>query len=160
MSKLKQVYRSGYVQRYHGNPEMAWTAQTDGHHQWGVAILLLGLFGDRVNLALVWEALHHDTGEMGTADMSAPNKRRYPALAEQHAAAERAERENMGVPEAWLPPDELAMLKLCDGLDAWLHARIRCPWVLQGDGWPKMRLDLLRESARLGVGAEVEELLA
>jgi hypothetical protein len=157
---LKDVYRSGFVQRYATNPEMAWTGQTDGQHAWGVAVLLLGLFGDRVNMAVVWEALHHDCGEMGTCDMSAPNKKRWPDAASALAEAEAEERVWMGIPEAVLLDDEAAMLKLCDGLESWLFASVRTPWVLSGDGWPKMRLDLLREGARLGVGAEVERLLA
>ena len=97
---------------------------------------------------------------MGTTDLSAPNKRRHPAAAESLAIAERNERIEMGIPEAWLTGDEWAMLKLCDGLEAWLFARTRCPWVLDGDGWPKMRLDLIESAKTLGVGVQVEELLA
>lgn len=157
---IKDVYRSGFVQRYHSNPEIAWAGQTNGQHQWGVAILLLALFDARANMALLWEALHHDAGEMGTADMSAPNKRRHPAAAESLALAERNERIEMGAPEAWLTVEEWAILKLCDGLEAWLFARVRCPWMLTGDGWPEMRLDLIERAKTLGVEARVEELLA
>jgi hypothetical protein len=159
MDRLKQVYRSGFVQRYGTNPEMAWTGQTDGQHAWGVAILLLGLFGDRVDVVTVWEALHHDCGEMGTVDMSAPNRRRYPELARAVSEAEREERAWLGIPETFLTGEQAAMLKLCDGIESWLFAQVRTPWVLNGDGWPKMRLDLLREAERLGVGVEVERLL-
>lgn len=158
--RLKDVYRSGFVARYGTNPEMAWTGQTDGHHAWGVAVLLLGLFGDRVDLPTVWESLHHDCGEMGTADMSAPNKKRYPWVAAPLAEAEAEERAWMGVPEAVLGKDQAAMLKLCDGIESWLFAQVRTPWVLSGDGWPEMREGLLREAVRLGVGPEVEGLLA
>ena len=159
--KIKDVYRSGFVVRYATNPEMAWTSQTDGHHAWGVTVLLLGLFGDRVDMTAVWEALHHDTGEMGTCEMSAPNKKRYPGVAAVVTEAEAEERAWMGVPEALLTDDdEAAMLKLCDGLESWLYAQVRAPWVLSGDGWPEMRLALIGEAWRLGVGAEVEGLLA
>jgi 5'-deoxynucleotidase len=155
----RDIYRSGFVQRYHTNPEMAHLGQTNAQHQWGVAVLLFSLFGDRANTALIWEALHHDCGEAGTADMSAPNKRRHPWLARANAEAEAEERVWMGAPVAVLTDDEAAILKLCDGLEAWLYARVRFPWVLTGDGWPEMRLDLLREADRLGVGLEVEGLL-
>jgi hypothetical protein len=158
--KIKDVYRSGYVARYATNPEMAWTGQTDGQHAWGVAVLLLGLFGDEVDMPTLVEAILHDAGEMGTADMSAPNKRRYPLAASVLAEAEAEERAWMGVPETVLDDRQAAMLKLCDGIESWLFAQVRTPWVLNGDGWPKMRLDLLREAERLGVGAEVERLLA
>lgn len=158
---VNDVYRSGLVQRYHSNPEMAHLGQTNGHHQWGVTVLLFGIFGDRVdNMALVWEALHHDTGEMGAADVSYPAKRRHPDLAAAAADAEANERIAMGVGSAYLTEDETAMLKLCDRLESYLFTRVRAPWLLQEDGWPTLRLDCIREAWRLGVGAEVEGLLA
>lgn len=156
---LISIYRSGFVQRYATCPEMAWTGQTDGQHQWDVAILLLGLFGDRVNMPLLWEALHHDAGEMGVCDMGAPNKQRYPKLAAEIAEAEANERAGMGIPETVLDEEETAMLKLCDGLEAWLYARVRTPWVLTGDGWPEMRDQLLQDAARLKVWSAVVGLL-
>lgn len=140
------LYRTGFVQRYAQNPEMAWTGQTLGHHQWGVAILLLRLFGDRVNLAVVWEALHHDAGEMGSCDASSPAKQRHPTMATAIAEAETIERVELGVCEAVLTEDEAAMLKFCDRLESYLFASVRTPWVLEGAGWPEV-LDSLREQA-------------
>lgn len=154
------LYRTGFVQRYAQNPEMAWTGQTLGHHQWGVAVLLLRLFGDRVdNLAVVWEALHHDTGEMGSCDASAPAKRRHPAMAAAIAEAEAVERVELGVCEAALTEDEAAMLKFCDRLESYLFASVRTPWVLRGDGWPEMRDALLEDAWGLDVHAEVIDML-
>jgi hypothetical protein len=157
---LQKIYESGFVARYHTNPQMAWAGQTNGHHQWGVVALLMALFPDEMNLALVWEALHHDAGEMGVCDMSYPAKRKHRGAAEAVAEAEVNERIDMGVPKAVLLPREVEMLKFCDRLESMLFARVRAPWVLSGDGWPKMRLDLLRDAERLGVGLEVERLLA
>jgi 5'-deoxynucleotidase YfbR-like HD superfamily hydrolase len=157
---VNDIYRSGFVQRYHTNADMAHLGQTNGQHQWGVAVLMFALFLDRMNLAVVWEALHHDTGEMHAADVSYPAKRAYPALAEAAAEAEADARVWMGVPEAALTDDETAMLKLCDRLESYLFARVRAPWVLVGDGWPELRAWCVGEAWRLGVGAEVEGLLA
>jgi 5'-deoxynucleotidase YfbR-like HD superfamily hydrolase len=153
------LYRTGFVQRYAQNPDMAWTAQNLGHHQWGVTVLLLRLFGDEVNLAVVWEALHHDTGEMGSAEMSWPAKQKYPEAAEAVEMAEYHERLEMGVPEAVLTDQEVLMLALCDRLESLLYARVRTPWVLSGDGWPELRSSVIGLAWRLGVGAEVEGLL-
>jgi 5'-deoxynucleotidase YfbR-like HD superfamily hydrolase len=154
-----QTYRTGFVARYHQNPDLAWTGQTNGHHQWGVTMLLFRLFPDEVNLAVVWEALHHDTGEMGSCDASYPAKMKHPAMAKAVAEAEFAERLDIGVPEAELTEREAAMLKLCDRLESLLYARVRAPWVLSGDGWPEMRVKVVGDAWALGVGAEVEGLL-
>lgn len=154
-----RLYRSGFVQRYSQNPDMAWTGQTLGHHQWGVAILLLQLFGEEVNMVVVWEALHHDTGEMGAADVSYPAKKKYPEMAQAVADAEINERIDMGVSEAWMMAREVDMLKLCDRLESLLFAAVRTPWVLSGDGWPELRADVQEMAERLNVGDEVAALL-
>jgi 5'-deoxynucleotidase YfbR-like HD superfamily hydrolase len=157
---LYRLYRTGHVQRYAQNPEMAWTGQTLGHHQWGVAVLLLALFpDDDVNLAVVWEALHHDTGEMGSAEASHPAKQKHRSMARAIEDAEWQERFDMGVPEAVLPEREAQMLALCDRLESLLYARVRTPWVLSGDGWPELRASVVGMAWKLGVGAEVEGLL-
>lgn len=154
------LYRSGFTQRYASNPDMAHLGQTNGHHQWGVAVLLVSLFGDRIdNLAVVWEALHHDTGEMGAADVSHPAKQKYPALAAAVADAEFAERLNLGVPEASLTEEEARMLRFCDRLESYLFASARAPWVLCGGGWPEVRQNIEGQAFALGVGAEVATLL-
>jgi 5'-deoxynucleotidase YfbR-like HD superfamily hydrolase len=153
------LYRTSFTQRYHGNPEVAWTGQTNGHHQWGVVALLFSLFPDEVSLTLIWEAAHHDTGEMGTCDASSVAKRRHPAMAKAIDEAEWNERFEMGVPEAVLTDREADMLALCDSLEALLYVRVRAPWVLSGDGWPEQRKRVEGMAWKLGVGAEVEGLL-
>jgi 5'-deoxynucleotidase YfbR-like HD superfamily hydrolase len=154
-----RLYRTGFVQRYSTNPEMAWTGQTLGHHQWGVAVLMLRLFPEDANLAVVWEALHHDTGEMGACDASAPAKAKYPDMAKAVHAAEWNERFEMDVHEAVLTGRETAILKLCDRLESYLFAAVRTPWVLSGDGWPELRADVIGRAWLLGVGGEVEGLM-
>lgn len=154
-----RLYKTGHTARYHGNAEMAWIGQTNGHHQWGVVTLLFSLFPDEVTLPLIWEAHHHDTGETGSCDMNAPAKRKYPEVATAVAGAEANERVEMGVPEAVLTEREAAMLKFCDRLESVLFARVRAPWVLTGDGWPEQIEGLRRDAWRLGVGAKVEGLM-
>ena len=155
-----RLYRTGFGQRYAMNPEMAWTGQTLGHHQWGVAVLLLELFPACTRETLV-EALLHDTGEPGAgADVSAPAKAKYPMLAEAVAGAEFCERAEMG-----RGADETSMcdheaINLCDRLEAFMFTRVRNPAVLAGNGWPEGCVSLLQRAARLGVERQVREKLS
>lgn len=156
-----RLYRTGFGQRYAMNPEMAWTGQTLGHHQWGVAVLLLELFPD-CSMATLKEALLHDTGEPGAgADVSAPAKAKYPALARAVFDAEWNERSEMGIPcGADAEGYDAEAIALCDKLEAYLFAKTRCPWVLGGDGWPEGKARIIGLAARLGVERQVREKLA
>jgi hypothetical protein len=155
-----KVYQSGFVQRFATNPAMAWTVQTNGHHAWGVAVLVMQLFPEHATLPLLREALLHDAGEMGTCDASSPAKKKYPYMAEVIADAEVRERAEMGVPMAHLRGGDKAILKFCDVLESYLFASVRTPWVLAGDGWPEQRAWLMKEAGTLGVGEKVAGLLA
>lgn len=157
---LYTVYRTGFTQRYHAHAELAHLGQTNGHHQWGVAVLMFQLFGDRIdNLAVIWEALHHDTGETGSTDVSAPAKKRHPDLARAARDAEMQERIEMGVCEAVLTPEERAMLSFCDRLEAYLFVSVRAPNLLEQGEWRAARAELEGRSFDLGVAAEVRALL-
>ena len=156
---IYQHYRTGFVQRYAQNPEMAWTGQTLGQHQWGVVTLLKGLFRDEVTVEMLWEAHNHDTGEMGACDASYPAKMKHPGMAAAISEAEAEERAALGVPEADLTPHQHRMLKLCDRLESLLFAKIRAPWVLDGAGWPELCAKIVEDAEALGVGPEVKALL-
>lgn len=160
MTRILDIYRSGFVQRYHTNPQMAWAAQTNGHHQWGVVILLMELFPERISIPLLWEALYHDAGEMGAADVAAPAKRRHPDLAAAVADAEAMERFGMGIAKAELDVYEVILLKFCDVLESYLFAATRAPWVLDSQGWPEQRRWILEQADVLNVGDVVREMLA
>ena len=156
---IERLYRTGFGQRYAMHPEMAWTAQTLAHHQWGVAVLLLKLFPD-LSPVLLEEALLHDTGEPGTADASYVAKQAYPALAEVLDECEAVERADLGVPETYLTDEERAQLELCDRLESYLFAKIRAPHVLERPRWQVMRVRLIQSAARLGVEAQVRGLVS
>lgn len=154
------VYRTGFTQRYHGNAEMAWMGQTNGHHQWSVAVLLLTLWPD-TPLDAVREALLHDTGETGACDMSAPAKQKYPEAAAAILTAELRERAEMGVPEVEnLSDRQWRRIKFCDRLERYLFAKTRAPWVLFRDGWPQLRTQLMKDARSLHVKDVVERMLA
>ena len=156
---IERLYLTGFGQRYAMHPEMAWTAQTLAHHQWGVTVLLLKLFPD-LSPALLEEALLHDCGEAGTADVSYTAKQNYPALAEVLKECEAVERADMGVPESCLSEHERECLDLCDRLESYLFARVRAPHVLEQANWQALRVGLIQSAARLGVEAQVRELVA
>jgi len=153
------TYQTGFAQRYATNPDLARHGQTLGHHQWGVATLLLTLFPDCRKEVLV-EALLHDTGEPGVGcDMAAPAKRRYPEIATALAMAEYIERRQIGTLVEDLTEIEQAQVILCDGLEAYLYVSVVAPWVLSGDGWPEMRAGLEQQAWGLDVAAAVIGLL-
>ena len=153
------TYRTGFGQRYAVNPDLARHGQTLGHHQWGVATLLLTLFPDCRKEVLV-EALLHDTGEPGAGcDMASPAKRRYPEVATALAMAEYIERRQIGTLVEDLTDREHAQVRLCDGLEAYLYVSVVAPWVLAGAGWPEMRIRLEQQAWGLDVAAAVLGLL-
>lgn len=153
------TYQTGFAQRYATNPDLARHGQTLGHHQWGVATLLLALFPDCRKEVLV-EALLHDTGEPGVGcDMAARAKRCYPDIATALAMAEYIERRQIGTLVEDLTEIEQAQVILCDGLEAYLYVSVVAPWVLAGDGWPEMRAGLEQQAWGLDVAAAVVGLL-
>ncbi len=153
------TYQTGFAQRYAVNPQLARLGQTLGHHQWGVATLLLTLFPDCRKEVLV-EALLHDTGEPGAGcDMASPAKQRYPEIADALAMAEYIERREIGTLVEDLTEIEQAQVHLCDGLEAYLYVSVVAPWVLAGDGWPEMRAGLEQQAWGLDVAAAVIGLL-
>ena len=153
------TYQTGFAQRYAMNPQLARHGQTLGHHQWGVATLLLTLFPDCRKEVLV-EALLHDTGEPGVGcDMSSPAKRRYPEIATALAMAEYVERRQLGTLVEDLTEIEQAQVILCDRLEAYLYVSVTAPWVLADDGWPEMRAGLEQQAWGLDVAAAVIGLL-
>jgi 5'-deoxynucleotidase YfbR-like HD superfamily hydrolase len=153
-----EVYLSGFVARYSQNPQMAWTGQTDGQHQWGVAVLLMGLFPDS-RVDVLREALLHDTGERGACEASYPAKQKHPQMAAAIRLAELQERAEMGVPERTLTTLEWQRVKFCDRLESLLYAKVRAPWALQVDGWPELRALVLRQAVELGVLDQTERMV-
>lgn len=155
------IYRSGFGQRYAmgaASPELAWAGQTLGHHQWGVAALLLALFPDTHRDTIV-EALFHDSGEPGAADVPYDSKARFPNLAEAAGAAELLSRRAIGAPDTNLTGMERERLDLCDRLEAYLFAGIRAPHLLERADWKVMRSEMIGSAARLGVEDKVREMV-
>lgn len=157
---LNDVLRSGYVRRYHANPDLAHVGDTVAHHHAMVAQIVLRL-NPGASADLIAAALHHDCGEMMVGDLPAPLKGASPDLAAAHAQIEVEAARRMGA-HYRITPAEAAWLALADRLAAYVHVRHVAPHVLTRDGWPEARDALLMMAAGLGwkVKAQVVEVLA
>lgn len=150
--KIHDIWRSGLVRRWHSNPDMADTCQTNGHHQWAVSVIALYLFGD--NLDLIKASLLHDVAEVGIGDVSGLAKRLSPELKTAIDEAESANAVAMGV--EYETSDKL---KLCDMIEAYLWVRHHNPNILKGYGWPEQVEEIFAISKRLGVFGEVSGIV-
>lgn len=152
---LRAILRSGYVRRFHANPDLAHLGDTVAHHHAMTAQILCAVHPGP-SAELIRAALHHDCGEMVVGDLPAPFKSANPALARAHAAVEDKARQSMGV-QVEVTEEDGRWLRFADRLAAYVHVAQLAPHVLQGDGWPEARQALivaaetLGEAARLGL---------
>lgn len=84
--QISRVLDSGYVQRYHTNPELARIGQQNSAHQWGASMILLHIYPEASKELLTY-VLTHDVGELGTVDLPGPFKQLLKKIA---PTAERA----------------------------------------------------------------------
>ena len=94
MNNLVHLYLSGSVARWHQNPAMARSGQTDADHQ-GRCVQLLFALHPCPSVALVRAVATHDVGELRAGDLSYDFKRSNPEIAEAHAAYEDAARQEI-----------------------------------------------------------------
>jgi 5'-deoxynucleotidase YfbR-like HD superfamily hydrolase len=160
---MRKLYRSGLVQRYHSNPDLARFGQTNAQHQWGVAVLVLALH-PRPSKNLIIAAVLHDVGEIDAGDLSRPFKREHPEFAAAHRSIEESFRdETIGVNLAssfgGLTPTEKDWLKLCDNLESYLFALTFNRSVTETQHWIDYQELILSSAENLGCFESVKELL-
>jgi 5'-deoxynucleotidase YfbR-like HD superfamily hydrolase len=148
---MNALYRSGFVQRWHQNPEMAHTGQTLGHHQWGCAMLLAQLHPGP-STALLLATLMHDVGEYATGDMSYTAKQKHVELAVALAKVEHAEAERITEHSFVLTNEDRRWLRLVDRLESYLFVKTREPRLLDQPDWIECREIVMRLAHQLGVG--------
>ena len=158
MSKTLRAWRASHVRRWHSNPDLCDTNDTDAAHQGRVALLVLSLFPD-ASRTLLCHAITHDQGEVGPGDVSYEAKRRIPTLAEIAAEEEAREIRAQGLKFPDLTEKEKRVLKLCDHLDAWLWMMRHARHLAKRDDWKTQRIHMLAEAAWMGVQPEVIALL-
>lgn len=151
--KTYKVWLSGFVRRWHSNPDMAHTAQTNAQHQWGCAILALKLWPD--DHALLIATITHDVGEVGIGDVSGLEKSKNPSLKRAIDASESSNFERLGLPQ----PEKTDRLKLVDMLEAYMWADRHAPHILNSDGWPEMKEYIFWLAERLRVSGCVSGII-
>lgn len=128
-----ELIRSGLVRRWHTDPDLAHTGETNGHHQWVVANLVLW-FHPSPSLALVKMALRHDVGELKAGDLSQWFKNSCPEIAAEHARRELNFREDICGSDC-LTDDETGWLNFCDRLAAYIWMLGAAPYLRHQAEW-------------------------
>ena len=154
---IHDLIRSGLVRRWHANPDLAWTGETNGHHQWVVASLIAAL-NPNASAALLVEAIWHDVGEVMAGDLPAPFKAENPELAAAHAEFEHAQRKRI-CGQRYLSVTEHLWLVLADRLAAQLWMLAHRSDIAGRDGWPEARAQLLMTAHTLGCRDRVRDLM-
>lgn len=162
MNKTLKLWRSGLVQRWHQNPEMAPTGQTNGHHQWACASLLLAL-NPMVSQNLLIFILTHDVGELDAGDLAGPFKREHPDFAERHEGVETMYRhDTLGgalVRDHHLSDHDLLWWRLVDRLEALLYVITHRPDLSVKRQWNKCEDFCMETADELGVIGDVNQLI-
>ena len=158
---ITAIYRAGRVHRWSDNPDMADCGDTVEKHRGNVASIIEHLHhSPSVNLLRM--ALRHDNGEAypGPGDASAMKKAAMPPdMQAWWEAQEKAAREAIHGPDLPLTPNERDWLKFADRLDSLWQVQQYTPHILTGDGWPKAIEWLKHMASKLGVRANVRDVL-
>ena len=130
----QDLYRSGFVQRWHTHPTLARLGQTLAHHQWGVTTLIMSLHG-RPSVRLLRAALWHDVGEVVYGDVPYSAKESNPELTALLDEAEFQAAFKMTGYYHHLSADDKLWLAMCDRLEAYLYVKQVQPSLLQTPDW-------------------------
>lgn len=159
MSKTLRAWNASHVRRWHSNPSLCDTNDTDAAHQGRVALLVLSLFPE-ASRTLLCHAITHDQGEVAVGDISYDAKRANPALAMACSGLEVEEISLQGLCFPSLTEKEHRALKLCDHLDAWLWMMRHARYLNTRADWQAQQKHMLEEAEWLGSGPEVRALVS
>ena len=157
---VARIYAAGKVRRWHMNPALSNSNQTNADHQGGCVRLLLMLHPDP-SVPLIRAVAHHDDGERWAGDMSAPAKQANRDLADHLFRIERRALERELGHDVFdkLSAAEASWLLLVDRLEAYAHVSIHRRDELARDGWPAARTKLLEIAGFCGVRDAVSGFL-
>lgn len=137
-NKVLNAYEAGFVQRYHTHPRFARFGQTDGHHAWGCAALIVALH-PCPSAVLLRAAITHDMGERFAGDLSGPFKRAHPEVARAHYKAENEVLASRYIRASYdLNELDAAWLGYVDKLECILYASLTVPDALKSAGWLRL----------------------
>jgi hypothetical protein len=158
MSGIKTLWASGFVNRWHSNPDprLRNAMDTTAAHAQRVAILCDQLFPSEHKRHVV-AAMYHDAAECITGDVPYLAKRNHPSL---RASLDRAEDQFMADHCVTSWSDHFyAEIKLCDGLDAILFVQMVAPDLLTRDDFKDQCKGILDLAKSLGVDRDVTNLI-
>ena len=161
MTNLPQLYVSGSVYRYHQNPVLASTCQTNADHQGRCVMLLLALHPDP-SVALIRALSTHDTGEFIAGDLSALFKQDNPEFAAAHRAIEKRARDEICGWSVRLTTWDKQWLRMIDRLESLLWCILKAPheYARPAAKWMPQREAVLTMARDLGVGDRVFALIS
>lgn len=116
-----RILDSGKVRRWHTNPQLSTTLQSDADHTWGVIAIAEYLCKDLVDLNFMRFALYHDCGEIAIGDISSVVKMRRTDLSILIKECENKEIKRMGIEMPKITPEQKRLMKLSDILEASYH---------------------------------------
>jgi 5'-deoxynucleotidase YfbR-like HD superfamily hydrolase len=152
------LYLSSFVRRWHTDARLAPTGQTLGHHQWGVAVLILTLHPNP-SRSLILAALTHDAGELLTGDLPYAFKKMHPEEAEHVEQVGDYARDDLLGFFLRLDDTEQEWLEMCDRLESVLYVSVHDPDRLRQEDWKKVRNQIEGWAFGLGVAGPVVALL-
>jgi hypothetical protein len=157
---LTLLYLSGSVRRWHMNPAMACTGQTDADHQ-GRCVQLLFALHPGPSADLVRAVATHDVGELVTGDLSHDFKEQNTDFAAVHATFEGWARRSICGPDPVLTPDDIRWAKLVDRLEAAAWCLHTNPAEYNRHAAPYLKAEgpMLAAADDLGCGTAVRGLL-
>lgn len=157
MKPTIQLWRSGFVNRWHSDDSHALrnSQDTTGGHGYRVALLLKAL-NPEADAHMVLCALTHDAQEKATCDVPSDMKR-DPELNKILKRLEGKAAEEMGLP--FVDEDDEIWIKLCDKLDAYLWVASVDPKVLVTEKWSEIYERIMNMAEQLDVDGPVGELL-
>lgn len=158
---IARIYAAGKVRRWHANPVLADTAQTNADHQ-GACVQLLLMLHPSPSVALIKAVAMHDVGERWVGDVPYPFKAAEPVAAAAHARVESDARRRVHGrdPLDDITAEDAAWLSLVDRLESICHVAITRPGELAHDGWDRAIAAVGKVANDLGVVEPVGRLIA
>ena len=152
---IRNIFRAGFVRRWHSDPDMCHTVDRIDGHSARVARIILALHPSP-SVALIRAALTHDDGESVTGDMGAVCKYGNPQLLSLLARVEYIARTDLWGLDPNLVLADIQWLKFADRLDAYMWAAHHAPHILGRDRWVK-HLAWINETADL-LGVDMKDI--
>ena len=150
MNIILHAWNAGHVQRWHCNPQLAGSGDSDAGHQQRCTILLLLFFPDATREEII-DMVTHDQGEINAGDMAYPIKLRHPEFSKTLQGIENESIQNQGLPVFHLDGGALIRRKWIDMLESYCWMMKHCPTMSRKTEWQEQFRMLYANAYKLGV---------